>query len=96
MKGKYAKEKVKTNGIIKKIIFMALVATMLAGDFILPIKLWSIAKEYAEIEKSITSSASSNENANANENLNESNKTAENSKEDNAKKGDASSVNEGY
>ena len=62
MEGKYAKEKTKTNSIIKKIILMAVVVTMLAGDFIFPIKLWSIAKE---LEKNISASQSkdvSNEN----------------------------------
>ena len=80
MKGKYVKEKVKTNSIIKKLIFMAIIVTMLAGDFILPIKLWSIAKEYAEIEKNITASASASSSENANENAN-SNDSVNNSKE---------------
>ena len=83
MKGKYAKEKVKTNSIIKKLIFMAIIVTMLAGDFILPIKLWSVAKEYAEIEKNTTASASSSENANENANSNDSvNNSKESSKND--------------
>ena len=109
MKGNYAKEKTKTNSIIKKLIFILVVVTMLAGDFILPIKLWSIAKEYEDLQKSITVNASSNANENENANgsegnsandaeneaskANESNITAEKS-EDDAKKGDASSVNE--
>ena len=105
MKGNYAKEKTKTNSIIKKLIFVVIVITMLAGDFILPIKLWSIAKEYSEIAKNITASASETTNANSSEEssandaeneankANESNKTEEKS-EDNAKESDASSVSE--
>ena len=59
MKGKFAKEKTKTNSIFKKLILMATIVTMLAGDFILPVKLWSIAKEIEKQENSI--SANENE-----------------------------------
>ena len=67
MKGENSKEKTKSLGFIKKVILIAVVITMLAGDFILPVKLWSIAKEYEKLEQSIT--ASEDETSNSNEKL---------------------------
>ena len=80
MKGKFAKEKTKTNSIFKKIVLMAIIVTMLAGDFILPVKLWSIAKEYEKIENSI--SADANETSSTDGNVDD---EAENTDEENAK-----------
>ena len=52
MKGSYAKEKTKNLSFVKRLILMAIIVTMLAGYFILPVKLWSIAKEIEKQENS--------------------------------------------
>ena len=70
MKGKYAKEKVKTNSMLKKLILMAIIVTMLAGDFILPIKLWSVAKEIENIQNSISAVENEASSSNLNESTN--------------------------
>ena len=67
MKGNYAKEKTKNLSFVKRLILMAIIVTMLAGDFILPVKLWSIAKEIEKQENSI----SANENETLSNNLND-------------------------
>ena len=60
MKGKYTWQ----INVIKKVMCLVIVITMLAGDFIWPIKLWSIAKDSSEIEGSTI--AQEDENASAN------------------------------
>ena len=67
MKGSYAKEKTKNLSFVKRLILMAIIVTMLAGYFILPVKLWSIAKEIEKQENSI----STNENETLSNNLND-------------------------
>ena len=69
MKGKVAKEKIKANSILKKLILMAVIVTMLAGDFILPIKLLSIAKEISKIENSTIAKEAENTDDNTNANI---------------------------
>ena len=74
MKGKL--KTLKQNSIIKKFILIAVIITMLSGDFILPIKLYSIAKEYEEIEKSVSESISKTSGNDAN-NMEKDDKTKE-------------------
>lgn len=92
MKGSYAKEKTKTNSILKKIILIAIIVTMLAGDFILPIKLWSIAKEIEKIENSI----STNKNESSSDNLNEATNNGEKDGAENSNLAEENTANGEY
>ena len=67
MKGKYAKEKEKANNLFKKLILMFTIVAILAGDFILPVKLFAIAKEIEEQENSLKQSISQSADSQGNE-----------------------------